>query len=54
MSDTHSNFLINCGNATCEDFTNLIDSVIKRVFDKFEVNLELEVKIVGEGYDDYR
>ena len=47
VSPKHANFLINKGNASFEDFINLIDHVKKVVWEKFDVKLELEVKIVN-------
>lgn len=46
VSDKHCGFVINVGNATFEDVTKLIEEVKKRVFEKFGVMLEEEVKIL--------
>ncbi len=48
VSDKHSGFIVNVGNATGDDVTNLIKTVQKTVSDKFGVKLETEVKIMGE------
>lgn len=48
VSDKHSGFVINVGNATSEDVENLIKVIQKTVRDKFNVNLEPELKIIGE------
>ncbi|RKD25252.1 UDP-N-acetylmuramate dehydrogenase [Caminicella sporogenes DSM 14501] len=48
VSDLHSGFIVNLGNATAEDVLNLIKLVQKVVRDNFGVNLETEVKIIGE------
>lgn len=48
VSDLHSGFVVNLGNATYEDVYNLIKLVQKVVKDKFDVELETEVKIIGE------
>ena len=48
MSSQHSNFFLNNGSATSSDIENLIEKVRKKVFLKTGINLELEVKIIGE------
>jgi len=47
VSEKHCGFVVNRGDATCEDVLNLIEMVKKIVYDKFEVNLEREVRILG-------
>lgn len=46
VSEKHCGFVINTGNATCEDVLNVIKYVKNTVFEKFGVLLETEVKIV--------
>ena len=48
VSEKHSGFLINIGDATAQDILDLIAFCQKEVKDKFGVTLETEVKIVGE------
>jgi len=48
VSDKHANFLINNGNATASDIENLGKIIIEKVFKKFAVKLDWEVKIIGE------
>ena len=48
ISQKHCNFFINNGNAKSTDIENLIKKVKKRVYAKTGVNLELEIKIIGE------
>lgn len=48
VSDLHSGFIVNIGNATCEDVLKLISHIQKEVKDKFNVKLEPEIKIQGE------
>lgn len=48
VSSMHSGFIINTGNATCEEVINLITFVKQVVSNKFNVMLEEEVKIIGE------
>ena len=48
ISQKHCNFFVNNGNANSSDIENLINKVKKKVQEKTGVNLELEIKIVGE------
>ena len=48
ISQKHCNFFINNGNAKSTDIENLINRVKEIVYKKTGVNLELEIKIVGE------
>jgi len=48
ISQKHCNFFVNNGNARSVDIENLIKKVKKTVQDKTGVNLELEIKIIGE------
>jgi len=48
VSEVHSNFLVNAGGATAQDFLNLAALVINAVFATSGVTLEEEVRIVGE------
>ena len=48
VSDKHSNFLINNGNATATDLENLGKLIIEKVYNKFNIMLEWEVKIIGD------
>ena len=48
ISQKHCNFFVNNGNAKSSDIENLINKVQKKVQEKTGVNLELEIKIVGE------
>lgn len=47
VSDKHCGFVVNRGQATCDDVLQLIEMVKKIVFDKFNVTLEREVRILG-------
>ena len=49
VSDKHSGFVINRGNASAEDVIDLIKTVRSTVFEKFGVMLEPEVVMLGEG-----
>jgi UDP-N-acetylmuramate dehydrogenase len=48
VSTLHANFIINRGNATASDVLSLIRHVQKTVKEKFGVELEPEVLIIGE------
>lgn len=47
VSTKHSGFIINYNNATASDILNLISEVEKRINEKYGVQLEPEVKIIG-------
>ena len=46
ISEKHSNFFINKGNATFSDMKGLIDFVSESVFKKTGVSIEKEIKIL--------
>lgn len=48
VSELHSGFVINKGDATAEEIIILIRHIQNKVKDKFGVNLQTEVKIIGE------
>jgi len=47
ISTVHGNFIVNRGNAKAEDVKRLIDLVRATVQDRFGIELELEVELVG-------
>ena len=47
VSEKHAGFIVNAGGATYADVTALIDEVRRRVFERFGVTLEPEVRILG-------
>ncbi|MBP7735280.1 MAG: UDP-N-acetylmuramate dehydrogenase [Spirochaetes bacterium] len=47
VSDLHTNFIINKNNATSLDIRDLINLVRETVYDKFRIDLEPEVKMIG-------
>ncbi len=47
-SEVHSNFLVNTGEASTQDFLDLAERIINAVFATSGVTLEEEVRIVGE------
>ena len=48
ISQKHCNFFVNNGKAKSADIENLIKKVKKKVYEKTGVNLELEIKIIGD------
>jgi len=48
ISKKHCNFFVNNGKAKSIDIENLIKKVKNKVLEKTGVNLELEIKIIGE------
>ncbi|MFJ7972262.1 UDP-N-acetylmuramate dehydrogenase [Psychrobacillus sp. NPDC096389] len=51
VSTKHAGFIINKNNATATDYISTIEMVKAAVKKNFDVELELEVKIVGENAD---
>jgi UDP-N-acetylmuramate dehydrogenase len=51
ISDKHCNFFINAGNARAADVKALIDLARDRVREQYGVELELEIGLVGEGFE---
>lgn len=48
VSPMHANYIVNRGEATASDVRSVIDAVRTRVLAAFGVELELEVRIIGE------
>lgn len=48
VSDMHTNFIINTGNATSNDIERLMAHMQYEVLKKFNIRLESEIKIIGE------
>ena len=48
ISEKHAGFIINAGNATSKDIIDLIEYTKKKVKEKFKVNIEEEIEIIGE------
>lgn len=48
VSKLHAGFIINKGNATAKDVIELIEYIKKKIYDKYNFELELEVLVVGE------
>lgn len=47
VSEKHCGFIINVGNATAADISELMDEVVEKVKDKFDVTLEPEIIRIG-------
>jgi UDP-N-acetylmuramate dehydrogenase len=48
ISKVHANYIVNLGNASADDVLKLIDIARTAVFKEFGIELELEVKVLGE------
>lgn len=51
VSTKHAGFIVNKENATAKDYISLIEHVQKTVKEKFNVELEREVRIIGEDLE---
>ena len=47
VSEKHTGFIINTGDATCKDIVDLVHHIQETVFKKFNVKLETEVVFIG-------
>lgn len=48
VSNLHAGFIVNDGGATSTDIIRLIEYIQKVVYENYKVNLETEVKVIGE------
>lgn len=48
VSYKHAGFIVNTGNAKASDVISLIDLVKQKIKEKYNINIETEVEIVGE------
>ena len=48
VSDKHAGFVVNTGDATCEDVLELVAHIKATVLEKFGVEIQEEIKILGE------
>lgn len=46
MSEKHAGFVVNIGNATAKDVIELTEYVKKKVYDKFNKEIELEIEVL--------
>lgn len=49
ISNKHSGFIVNVDNATAKDVLELIELTKKEIYNKFNVKLEEEIIIIGDG-----
>ena len=49
VSDKHANFIINTNNATSKQIESLGKKIIDKVYSKFQIMLDWEIKIVGDS-----
>ncbi|OQX54777.1 MAG: UDP-N-acetylenolpyruvoylglucosamine reductase [Candidatus Cloacimonas sp. 4484_209] len=49
VSKLHANFIVNCGNARANDVLKLMTKIRETVFQKYGIELEPEIKIIGRG-----
>jgi len=54
ISKKHANFFLNLGNASSNDIVKLILLKKKKVKEKFDINLELEIKTMGFKEDFFK
>lgn len=47
ISNSHANFIVNTGDAKAKDVLDLIKLAKTKVYEKFNIKLELEVKLLG-------
>lgn len=48
VSTKHAGFIVNKGKATSKDFLELVEHIKKEVKNKFDVDIELEILVLGE------
>lgn len=49
VSPMHANYIVNTGDATARDVASVIETVRERVFDRFGIDLQLEVQLLHQG-----
>tara|TARA_B100000029_G_C17605196_1_gene967175 strand:+ start:3100 stop:4020 length:921 start_codon:yes stop_codon:yes gene_type:complete len=54
ISTKHANFFLNHGKASSEDIAELIRIAKKAVWEKFQIQLELEIKTLGFGKNAFK
>lgn len=48
VSELHAGFVINEQNATADDVLKLIEYMKEKVYEKFQIKIELEIQVLGE------
>lgn len=51
VSEKHAGFVINSGGANCRDVLTVIEAVKEKVYKDKQIQLECEVKMIGEGFE---
>jgi UDP-N-acetylmuramate dehydrogenase len=54
FSEQHANFLVNNGNGKFEDAAKLIYEAQKRVYEMFEILLEMEIGVLDRDFKEFR
>ena len=49
VSPVHANYLVNLGGGTAEEALDLIDLVLQKVRERFGIELEAEVRVLGDS-----
>ena len=52
ISTKHAGFIVNIDGATATDYIELIEHIKEVILDRFDVQLETEVRIIGESIDE--
>ena len=47
VSKKHANFIVNCHFASAQNVLRLVDVVKERVLERFDIDLELEIHLLG-------
>lgn len=48
VSEKHAGFIINRGNATAQDVVNLIKYIQQKIYEKYQIKLEPELRFIGK------
>lgn len=48
VSEKHAGFIVNDGAATARDVISLIREIQQTIYERYEVHLETELRLVGE------
>ena len=48
VSEKHAGFIVNYNNATAKDVLDLIKYIKEKVYDKYGIRIEEEIKVIGE------
>jgi len=51
IAPEHGNFIVNCGRARARDIAALIRAAREKVLEKFQVALELEIRVLGNDLE---